>query len=70
MTWTVCKGLLLHDLRRKEAEQCLIRRQLGFHNTQYKFNSLVSTCVNSPFANHAAYRKGGGFNMTNHTGER
>ena len=31
--WEEVKGghgnLLLHDLRRKEAEQCLIRRQLG-----------------------------------------
>ena len=35
---------MLHDLQRKEAEQCLIRRQLRFccglgsHNTPYKFS--------------------------------
>ena len=49
------------DLERTEVEQCLIRKQLGLrqglgsHSAPYKFNSLVSTGVNSPFAKQLCY---------------
>ena len=55
------KSTANHKMYKVYIEQCLIRRQLRLciatmlHNYTCKVCSLVSTCVNSPFANHEAY---------------